>query len=427
VKHPNVVNITDVGVWEDLPYLIMELLEGEDLESYLGARGTLSESELADLMMPVVAGLDAAHRSGVVHRDLKPSNIFLSRDPQGEILPKILDFGISKLATPRERDLRATVEGELMGSPIYMSPEAAVGARDVTARSDQYSLGVILYECVTGQVPFEGEALLPLLKAITSGVFPSPRSRRSDLSVELDAAIVRAMSLRPDQRFDGVQDLGKALWQLSEGRSRLLWSPSFGTAPSRSAHKAAGPLSRASAQSMRAVVRDGGPRSDAPPPPARARRAVLAVAAAVLLAAALWALRPASELPPPSAASSLPEPALVESATAVELRAPSEVNDPPLLPASDDPVEPASDDPVEPEPAPSKAVASTPPSAARRPRAPKPAARASRTNKRRAKATPASRDNAPRRDTSRSGAEAARQQAVREPQVVGANESPILD
>ncbi len=227
VKHPNVVDITDVGVWEELPYLVMELLEGQDLDLYLSSRGPLSEAQTARLMLPVIAGLQAAHRCGIVHRDLKPANIFLARGPQGDVLPKILDFGISKLADPGELDLARTAEGELMGSPLYMSPEAVKGARDLTEQTDQYSLGVIIYECLTGRLPFEHDHLLPLLNAVASGDFPAPRELRPGLSPGLDAAIVKAMSLEPAARFGSVRELGCALWEVADGRSRLLWSPSF--------------------------------------------------------------------------------------------------------------------------------------------------------------------------------------------------------
>ncbi len=228
VKHPSIVDITDVGVWQGLPYLIMELLEGDDLEAYLAERGPLSGADLARFMLPIISGLAAAHDSGVVHRDLKPSNIFLSRGSDGEILPKILDFGISKYSSINDIDPTATPSDELMGSPLYMSPEAVRGARDLTAKSDQYSLGVILYECMTGRPPFEFDVLLPLLEAVASGDFKPPREYRPDLSPVLERAILRAMSLKPAQRFGDVRELGQALWQVAEGRTRLLWSPSFG-------------------------------------------------------------------------------------------------------------------------------------------------------------------------------------------------------
>jgi len=229
VKHPNVVDITDVGVWQGRPYLVMELLEGEDLEHYLSRHKPLGEEDIARIMIPVVAGLVTAHAAGVIHRDLKPSNVFLSRGPDGELVPKLLDFGISKLHGPlRAFDPSSTPLGELMGSPMYMSPEAVRGARDLTPQSDQYSLGVILYECVTGRPPFRGDSLLSVLEAVAQGNYESPRRYRPDLSTVLEVAILRAMSRDPDDRFPSVRELGRALCEAADQRTRLLWTPSFG-------------------------------------------------------------------------------------------------------------------------------------------------------------------------------------------------------
>ena len=229
VKHPNVVDITDVGVWQGRPYLVMELLEGEDLERYLARNKPLPEQDIARIMIPVVAGLVTAHAAGVIHRDLKPSNVFLSRGPDGEIVPKLLDFGISKLhGALRNFDPSSTPLGELMGSPMYMSPEAVRGVRDLTPQSDQYSLGVILYECVTGRPPFHGDSLLSVLEAVAQGNFESPRRFRPELSTVLEVAILRAMSREPDERFPSVRELGRALCEAADQRTRLLWTPSFG-------------------------------------------------------------------------------------------------------------------------------------------------------------------------------------------------------
>jgi hypothetical protein len=229
VKHPNVVDITDVGVWQGRPFLVMELLEGEDLEQYLSRSKPLSEAELGRLMIPVIAGLATAHASGVVHRDLKPSNVFLARGPDHEIVPKLLDFGISKLTSSlADLDPSSTPLGELMGSPMYMSPEAVRGARDLTPQSDQYSLGVVLYECVTGRTPFHGDSLLAVLDAVAHGSFDPPRQHRPDLSQTLERAILRAMSAEPEERFDNVREVGRALCHSADQRTRLLWMPSFG-------------------------------------------------------------------------------------------------------------------------------------------------------------------------------------------------------
>lgn len=229
IDHPNVVHITDAGVAAGTPYLVMELLEGEDLERYLDRSGPLSVTEVAALGLPLAAALAAAHEHGVVHRDVKPGNVFLAQGPEGQCVPKLLDFGISKLlrsATPAE--LSVTGIDELMGSPLYLPPEAMLGARELTPRSDQYSLAVVLYECVTGQPPFVRDGLLPLLNAITAGEFVEPRRIRPEIPVALERAIVRAMSTDPARRYEHMREFGRALLEVADARSRATWGAVFG-------------------------------------------------------------------------------------------------------------------------------------------------------------------------------------------------------
>jgi serine/threonine-protein kinase len=229
IKHPNVVDITDVGVVDGTPYLVMELLEGEDLQIYLERRPHLSEQEIASLLIPIAAALGAAHDRGVVHRDLKPSNIFLSRGPDGELVPKILDFGISKIGQAVSSvDFESTPFNQLMGSPLYLPPEAVRGSRDLTAKSDQYSLGVVLYECVTGRPPFAGDSLMSLLNSISAGDFMRPSRLRPDVSMAMEHAVLRAMNPDPALRFDHVRDLGRELLLVAGMRTQMLWGRTFG-------------------------------------------------------------------------------------------------------------------------------------------------------------------------------------------------------
>lgn len=229
IKHPNVVDITDVGFMGTTPYLVMELLEGEDLSTYLERIHRLSEDEATDLFMPIVAALAVAHDSGVVHRDLKPSNIFLAFDRDGEVEPKLLDFGISKLSRALANvDLRATPVNQLMGSPLYLPPEAVNGSGHMTTKSDQYSLGVMLYECLIGRPPFSGNTLLEVLNAISRGIFPKPREERPELAAELESAILRAMHPDPARRFEHVRDFGRALIERATLRTQMRWGRTFG-------------------------------------------------------------------------------------------------------------------------------------------------------------------------------------------------------
>ena len=227
IAHPHVVSITDVGLADGMPFLVMELLEGEDLEQYLDRHGPMPGSEVAALALPIVAALAAAHDAGVIHRDLKPGNIFLARGFSG-CIPKILDFGISKLSSSKEPPgLAVTAFDQLLGSPLYLPPEALQGSRELTARSDQYSLGVVLYECVTGQAPFFREDLVPLLNAISEGSCESPRRLRPETPLPLERAILRAMSVDPRQRFEHIRDLGRALLEVADLRTRHVWASSF--------------------------------------------------------------------------------------------------------------------------------------------------------------------------------------------------------
>jgi serine/threonine protein kinase len=226
IKHPNVVNIFDVGVYQGTPYLVMELLEGQELGAYLITQGSLGEATLMDVIIPIVAGLAAVHDAGTVHRDLKPGNIFLARGRNDEIEPKLLDFGISKSFGPDQKKGTSS-HGLRMGTPFYMSPEALQGM-EMTPLSDQYSLGVVLYECATGTNPFAaahtfGEVVQ---RAMMADYLPvGQRSPR--LSKRMVAIIERAMQVDPERRFPNMRAMGRELLQLAGQRTRITWGLSF--------------------------------------------------------------------------------------------------------------------------------------------------------------------------------------------------------
>src|SRR5262249_39326369 len=137
IRHPHVVDVTDVGTHHGTPFLVMEYLEGEDLAACLDRDGVLSVQQTADVMVPVLAAASAAHDAGVIHRDLKPANIFLERALDGGVHPKVVDFGISKVDAPGVR--RRTADGVLLGTLEYMAPEQVLEGREVDARADQYA------------------------------------------------------------------------------------------------------------------------------------------------------------------------------------------------------------------------------------------------------------------------------------------------
>ena len=232
LRHPNVVDITDVGEAEGVPFLVMELLEGESLAALLRRLGTLSVPAAVDILLPVVDAVAVAHENGIIHRDLKPDNIFLAQTHHAGITPKVLDFGISKVISDAQTP-SLTATSSFLGTPFYMSPEQARGAKDIDGRSDQYSLAVVLYEALTGQQPHAscGDSLMQLVHAIARGDFPTPRSIRPDLPAPLEAIILRAMSLSANDRYEAMRPLGTALVPFASERGRSIWGGAFQASP----------------------------------------------------------------------------------------------------------------------------------------------------------------------------------------------------
>jgi serine/threonine-protein kinase len=231
LEHPNVVKVTDFGSTGGVPFLVMELLRGEDLADAINrsARG-LPFEEATDVLLAVAAGVYAAHQAGVVHRDLKPRNIFLARNQLGDVDPKVLDFGIS-----RQDGLSVgtvlTASGALLGTVPYLSPEHVKGGTP-DARSDQYALGVMLYECVTGRQPHEGHTPYALMQNIAEGRFFPPSVLNLAVPPPLEREILRAMSTDPAARFPSVYAFGQALLPFASKRQRVRWSEYFGRATS---------------------------------------------------------------------------------------------------------------------------------------------------------------------------------------------------
>jgi len=210
ISHPHVVQVLDMGSDDDgTVYLVMELLEGTSLGRRLEEESPLPVAECLSLLVPIMDALDAAHGAGVIHRDLKPDNVFLHRDAQGRLVPKLLDFGMSKMLDAEWG--RATQTGTLVGTPFYMSPEQAEGRPDQGPASDVWSMGVMLYRCLSSALPFHAETPTALLLSIVRDR-PKPLG---ELEPSVPAAIAgvidRALVADLEQRIPDMRALLDAL------------------------------------------------------------------------------------------------------------------------------------------------------------------------------------------------------------------------
>ncbi len=215
LRSRHVVQVIEHGVWEDRPYIAMEFLEGRTLRALLDERGRLSPAETAQWIGQIAQGLEKAHAAGIVHRDLKPENVLLAQEDGGEVA-KILDFGVAK-ALEAWADVAATHAGTLLGTPAYMSPEQANGARTLDHRSDLWSLGVIAFECLAGRRPFDRDQLGALCVQILSEPLPVPTAIAPDTPPGFDAWWLRAASRDPSARFQSAAELSDALAEALAG------------------------------------------------------------------------------------------------------------------------------------------------------------------------------------------------------------------
>jgi serine/threonine protein kinase len=214
IRSANVVQTLDYGVDRGVPYLVLELLQGEDLAARLERVGRLGVTETARILGQVARALERAHGAGMVHRDLKPENVFLAIDGSEEVA-KVLDFGVAKEHHKSRKSDDSTVDGVVIGTPSYMSPEQAMGRTDVDHRSDLWSLGVIAFRALTGTRPFESPLLLEQIVKICSGPIPVPSEVAPDLGPEVDAFFQRALAREPEQRFQSARELARELEALA--------------------------------------------------------------------------------------------------------------------------------------------------------------------------------------------------------------------
>ena len=221
INHSNVVSIIDTGITnEHGPYIAMELLRGEELATVVeSVGGRMDPAEAVDIMRQVLAGLDAAHKKGVIHRDLKPENIFLTRDEDSSRgVVKVLDFGISKLRDDKELN-SLTRTGTVMGTPQFMAPEQAAGTRDQDLRIDLYAAGAVLYAVLCNGLPYEAENYNLLINEILNKPPIQILSRNPSLDPRLAQIVMKAIAKRPEARYQSAREMADALGQWYANRN----------------------------------------------------------------------------------------------------------------------------------------------------------------------------------------------------------------
>jgi eukaryotic-like serine/threonine-protein kinase len=213
LRSEHVARVLDVGtLGDERPYMVMEMLTGQDLGDLIDKGPRLSIQQAVDYVLQACEAIAEAHAAGVVHRDLKPKNLFLTHAVHGKPLVKVLDFGISKLEVMQSQsDMQLTKTSEIIGSPSYMSPEQLRSARNVDPRTDIWALGVILYELLTGRLPFYAHTVTELVLVVVTEQEPPAKALRPDVPDQLSWVIGKCLAKRPEDRFQSVAELARAL------------------------------------------------------------------------------------------------------------------------------------------------------------------------------------------------------------------------
>lgn len=222
IQSEHVARVTDVSRTESgTAYMVMEYLEGKDLAQLLESRGRLPTGEAVGYVLQAIEGVHQAHVARIVHRDLKPSNLFLARKADGTQIIKVLDFGISKMTGLDAQAAALTTTRAMLGSPLYMSPEQLRNSKTVDARSDIWSLGVILYELLTGTVPYVGESLGELFACILENDPIPLRQHEPSVPAPLEAAVLRCLRKKKEERYSSVAELAQAIAPFANQPSQL--------------------------------------------------------------------------------------------------------------------------------------------------------------------------------------------------------------
>ncbi len=227
IRHPNIVEVTDFGQFGSLHCIVMEFLEGETLAARLGRIRTFDERSVVHIMKQCTSALGAAHEQGLVHRDIKPENIFLRAHTDYPDFVKVLDFGIAKLLGAQASVGHHTKTGSVLGTPSYMSPEQCLGEAALDTRSDVYSLGVVIYQMLTGLLPFTGDTLGRLIVCHVNEAPVPPSVVNATVSRPMNDLVLRAMQKDPNHRYQSARDMREALERVLGPYSRIE-TPMFG-------------------------------------------------------------------------------------------------------------------------------------------------------------------------------------------------------
>ncbi len=234
IRHPGVVDVLDGGVTEGSPFIVMEMLNGRTLEGLIAARGTLSAANTIGVALQLCNALEAVHRAGVVHRDVKPTNIIVVRDNQGVEHVKLVDFGIARVSNPSAEKL--TGIGAVIGTPAYMSPEQLLALEDLDGSADVYSVGVTMFECLSGKMPYPGTYAQVILQASSASPAPSLHTAapsRDSVPIELCDVVDQSIAKTKANRFQTARELATALSALpgASPRTTLLGPPPLPNRP----------------------------------------------------------------------------------------------------------------------------------------------------------------------------------------------------
>jgi eukaryotic-like serine/threonine-protein kinase len=232
IESAHIVTVFDAGTEDGRPYLVMELLRGEDLGQRLRRTRRVELGQAMHIVAQVLKGLARAHAAGIVHRDLKPDNVFLVKHDTDPLFAKIVDFGISKIERPRANTspLALTGRGTVLGTPFYMSPEQAQASSDVDGRTDLYSVGAILFECLTGRPPHTGESYEQIILSICMREAPTVRSFDPKIPADVSGFVARALTRSRTERFASAERMLAALHEVApEERARVPLDPPAAT------------------------------------------------------------------------------------------------------------------------------------------------------------------------------------------------------